>query len=145
MKKTFVLYLLASVLLIGCQPKRVEPLQIGKRWKALLVKENGAIVYREGASGNQRPGYSNFRLDLTNSDEVVFIDIDGRRITGTWILSTDNARIILQNLTPPPSESSGNIEFYITTTPTENTLNVKRTAESRKTGNSINEYELTPE
>lgn len=145
MKKTILLSLLGIVLLISCQPKRVEPPQIGKRWKAFLVKENSTIVYREGASGNQRPGYINFQLDLTNPDEVLFIDLDGRRITGNWILSTDNGRIILQNLTPPPSESSGNIEFYITTTPTENNLNLKRTAESRKTGNSVNEYELVPE
>lgn len=145
MKKNLILCLLGVVLLVSCQPKRVEPLQIGKRWKALLVKENGSIVYREGASGNQRPGYTNFRLDLSSPDEVLFIDLDGRRVTGNWILSTDNGRIILLNLSPPPSESSGNIEFYITNTPTENTLNLKRTNESRKTGNSVNEYELIPE
>jgi hypothetical protein len=145
MKKTIALYLIGSLLLIGCQPKRVEPLQIGIRWKPALVKENGAIVYREGATGNQRPGYTNFRLDLTNPGEVLFIDVDGRRITGTWSLSTDNARLILQNLSPPPSESSGNIEFYVTATPTSTTLNLKRTNESRKTGNSVNEYELIPE
>lgn len=145
MKKNIFLCLFALTLVVSCQPKRVEPPQIGKRWKAELVKENGTLVYQQGASGNQRPGYANFVLDLSSPDEVLFIDLDGRRISGTWVLSTDNARLILQNLTPPPSESSGNIEFYITAPPTENSLHLKRTTESRKTGNSVNEYELIPE
>ncbi|WP_199736756.1 hypothetical protein [Fibrisoma montanum] len=64
--------------------------------------------------------------------------------TGTWSVSPDNQRLILENLTPKPSGSIGTVEFYITATPTEAELHLLRTSESRKTGNSVNEYLLVP-
>lgn len=143
MKKNF--YLIAILLLAACQPKKVEPADIGHIWKARTVKENGVLVYTEGSTGNIQPAYARFRIDLTNPDQVAFMDVDGRKLTGKWTLSTDNGRLILENLSPPPSESSGNIEFYITTPPTGRQLALKRTNESRKTGNTVNEYELVPE
>lgn len=133
------------VLCWSCQPKKVEPANVGKIWKVRTVKENGRLVYTEGATGNVRPSYALFRLDLTAADQVIFTDLDGRRLTGTWTLSTDNSRLILENLTPPPSVTSGNIEFYVSAPPTDNQLLLKRTNESRKTGNTVNEYELVPE
>ncbi|CAG4988377.1 hypothetical protein DYBT9275_00068 [Dyadobacter sp. CECT 9275] len=139
------LYLMVMLLLIACQPKKVEPADIGLLWKARTVKENGVLVYTEGNPANARPGYARLRLDLTQKEQVVFFDIDGRRLVGQWSLSTDNNRLILENLTPPPSESAGNIEFYITEKPARDKLLLKRTNESRKTGNTVNEYELVPE
>lgn len=143
MKKN--LYFIALLLFAACQPKKVEPVDIGIVWKAKSVKENGMLVYTEGNASNAKPGYTRFRLDLTSKEQVVFQDVDGRRLTGQWSLSTDNNRLILENLTPPPSESAGNIEFYINTPPTRQQLSLKRTNESRKTGNTVNEYELVPE
>ncbi len=139
------LYLLALLLLAACQPKEVEPAHIGIIWKAKSVMENGMPVYTEGNASSAKPGYSRLRLDLTSKEQVVFRDIDGRKLSGQWSLSTDNSRLILENLTPPPSESAGNIEFYIIEKPTTTRLLLKRTNESRKTGNSVNEYELIPE
>ncbi|MBE9463998.1 hypothetical protein ACFP1I_07620 [Dyadobacter subterraneus] len=144
--KNYIFSILMSILfLAACQPKKVEPVSVGKVWKPVSVKENGTLVYQDGAATNARPGYSRFRLDLTSSEQVIFTDIDGRKTMGTWSLSTDNQRLILENLSPPPSETIGNIEFYINVPPTNNKLSLKRTAESRKTGNSVNEYELIPE
>ncbi|WP_262485392.1 hypothetical protein [Dyadobacter alkalitolerans] len=37
-----------------------------------------------------------------------------------------------------------NIEFHITDKPAQERLILKRTNESRKTGNTVNEYELVP-
>jgi hypothetical protein len=145
MTKNFTSVLLLLFALSACQPKKVEPISIGKIWKVLTVKENGTLVYSEESTTNARPGYSRFRLDLTLPEMVNFTDLDGRKLAGQWALSTDNQRLILQNLTPPPSESGGNIEFYVITPPTEKQLNLKRTNESRKTGNTVNEYELVPE
>lgn len=144
MKNSILLFTLLAFV-TGCQPKAAEPASVGKIWKALSVKQNGTIVYAEGATTNTKPGYQMFRLDLTAPDQVYFTDLDGRKTEGIWSLSTDNKRLILENLTPPPSESTGNIEFYIVATPTDKELSLKRTNESRKTGNSVNEYVLVPE
>lgn len=132
-------------ILTACQPKKVEPADINIVWKARSVRQNGVVVYTEGNPASTQPGYARFRLDLTAGDQVSFMDVDGRRLVGIWSLSTDNNRLILENLSPPPSGSSGNIEFYLTAAPTHEQLMLKRTNESRKTGNSINEYELVPE
>ena len=145
MKKTTLWLLLAVILLPGCRPKEIAPPDLGKVWKARSVKENGVLVYTEGNPGNLRPGYVDFRLDLTGEKEVVYTDLDGRRLTGDWYMSTDYHRLILENLIPPPSESQGNIEFYINDLLTESQLSLTRTNESRKTGKTINEYELVPE
>ncbi|MFN8354965.1 MAG: lipocalin family protein [Spirosomataceae bacterium] len=138
--------LLFVLSLAACQPKTVAPISdlIGKIWKVQSVKENSVQVYAAGATNNIRPSYINFRLDLSKTSQVTFIDLDGRKTIGTWSLSTDNQRLILQNLVPQPSETNGNIEFYIKSI-TENNLELERTAESRKTGNSLNEYSLIPE
>lgn len=145
MKKT--LFVLIALACWHCQPKAVVPAteQIGKIWKAQTVKENGVVVYQAGNTSNIRPSYVNFRLDLSKPNQVILTDLDGRKNTGTWLLSTDNKRLILQNLNPIPSETNGNIEFYVKNTPTETTLELERTAESRKTGNTINQYVLIPE
>lgn len=139
------MYIILVAVLAACEPKKVEPADINIVWKAKSVKQNGMVVYTEGSSGSTQPGYARFRLDLTAGDQVSFTDVDGRKLVGVWSLSTDNNRLILENLSPPPSESSGNIEFYLTTAPTREQLMLKRTNESRKTGNSVNEYELVPE
>ncbi|TKT92598.1 hypothetical protein [Dyadobacter frigoris] len=144
MRSLIKIFLATSFLMAACEPKQPEPLQIRKVWKAITVTQNGAVVYQQGAANNARPSYSMFRLDLTLTDQVTFIDLDGRKTVGSWSLSTDNQRLILENLVPPPSESTGNIEFYITEA-TKDQLKLKRTTESRKTGNSINEYVLVPQ
>lgn len=137
--------IIVVALMAACQPKKVERADINIVWKAKSVKQNGVVVYTEGNPGSTQPGYARFRLDLTAGDQVTLIDVDGRRLVGSWSLSTDNNRLILENLSPPPSASSGNIEFYLTAPPNRENLMLKRTNESRKTGNSINEYELVPE
>jgi hypothetical protein len=128
----------------ACQPKEVDTLDIRKTWKALTVKENGVVVYNAIGTKNTRPLYAGFRLDLSSIDKVIFTDVDNRKVTGRWSLSTDYKRLILEELTPPPSETSGNVEFHITSSASDRLL-LKRTAFSQKTGNTLNEYELVPE
>jgi hypothetical protein len=154
MKKTFLFVLphlgvrglFLLLLMAGCQPKAITPVSslIGKIWKAQTVKENTILVYTNGATSSVRPGYVRFRLDLTKPDMVLLTDIDGRLTTGTWLVSTDNKRLILNNLSPAPSDTQGIIEYNILQTPDENSLQLQRTADSRKTGNSTNEYGLIP-
>lgn len=128
----------------SCQPKEVAPLNINRVWQAQLVKEANTTVYTKDATANVKPGYVNFRLDLTSPTVVKLIDIDNRTITGTWSVSPDNKRLILENLKPQPTNTIGTVEYYIVTPPTETSLPLQRTAESRKTGNTINEYVLVP-
>ena len=142
MKVTLVLVCLA--LGWSCRPKPIVPVSIGKVWQAQLVKEGATTVYTQGGAGNIRPGYANFRLDLSTPDNVSLTDIDGRTSVGTWTVSTDNKRLILANLVPKQSETIGTIEYYIVIAPTDTQLQLQRTAESRKTGNSINDYTLGP-
>lgn len=140
-------FILVALVCWQCQPKAITPANdlIGRIWKAQRVKENGVVVYQAGSTSNIRPSYVNFRLDLSKPNQVILTDLDGRKNTGTWVLSTDNKRLILQNLVPIPSDTNGNIEFYLKNTLTESSLELERSAESRKTGNSINEYLLIPE
>lgn len=148
-RKWSTLFIIQFTLFIysSCQPKAVTPIDglIGKVWKAKSVKEGTTVVYTDGGTGNVKPGYSGFRLDLTKKDQVTLKDIDGRTLTGTWSVSTDNTRLILEKLQPNPTGTVGTIEYLFLSLPTATNMNMQRTAESRKTGNSINEYELVPE
>lgn len=145
----FLFFTLHSSLFIqfSCQPKQVTPIDglIGKVWKAKSVKEGATVVYTTGGTNNVKPGYNSFRLDLTKKDQVTLKDIDGRTLVGTWSVSTDNSRLILENLVPKPTGTIGTVEFVFLATPTDASMNMQRTAESRKTGNTVNEYELVPE
>jgi hypothetical protein len=134
-------------LLIGCQPKPVVSLadQLGRVWQAQTVREGDVLVYSLGGSSNTKPGYTNFRLDLSQPGIVKLKDIDGRILTGTWTVSTDNQRLILADLNPRPTNTNGTIEYYLAEVPTNASLKLERTAESRKTGNSLNQYGLIPE
>lgn len=139
--------LLLLSLLAGCQPKPVPSIadQLGRVWQAQTVKEGDMLVYTLGGSTNVKPGYINFRLDLSQPGVVKLKDIDGRQLTGTWTVSTDNRRLLLLGLNPRPTNTDGSIEYYIAEVPTEASLKLERTAESRKTGNSLNQYGLIPE
>lgn len=147
MKNIILLYSCFLLILMGCEPQKTVPITdlLGKKWKAKLVREGTQVVFSAGGVNNLKPGYANFRLDLSSPTQVLFKDIDGRILTGTWTVSTDNQRLILENLVPKPTGTVGTVEFYITDTPTADLLKLERTAESRKTGNSINTYELIPE
>ena len=146
MKKQLSLFFLL-VGLGGCQPTPVTPITnlINKVWKANTVKEATVLVYTLGATNNINPGYTNFRLDLSQPDKVSLTDVDGRLTVGTWTVSTDNQRLILDNLNPKPTNTDGSVEYYITSVPSGLSLSLERTAESRKTGNTINDYALIPQ
>jgi hypothetical protein len=139
--------ILLALMLIGCQPKPLTPItsQISKVWKANTVKEGDVLVFTLGASSNIKPGYAGYRLDLSQVDKATLKDIDGRLLTGTWRVSTDNKRLILDNLVPKPTKTSGLIEFTILPPPDGSSLNLQRLDESRKTGNTLNQYGLIPE
>ncbi len=145
LRKTGALFALAA-LVLGCRAKEIAPITdlLGRGWKAQTVKEANTLVYTAGAASNVKPAYAGYRLDLSSPTKAILKDVDGKETVGTWTVSTDNQRLILENLVPKPSNTNGIVEFYIRAEPTDASLRLQRTAESRKTGNSVNEYDLVP-
>lgn len=141
-------WLMALILVsAACKPK-VVPLseKIAKTWTANIVKEGSTVVYTKGASSNVKPGYTSFKLALSNpsgSRTATLTEVDGNTFTGTWELSADEKKLILRNLNPQPTGTNGVIEFTINGDVTDTQLNLTRTAASLKTGGTINDYQLT--
>jgi hypothetical protein len=150
MKKTylsaFFCLLVLATLFAGCKKKTtVVPVadKIAKAWTARKVDENSTTVYTKGGANNVRPGYSNFRLDLSSKPNATLVDWDGNRFTGTYTVPSDT-RLVLSGLTPQPTGTSGTIEFNISGLNDAGTeVTLTRTAASQKTGGTINIYTLT--
>ncbi len=126
--------------------KKVEPVseRIAKAWTAEIVNHDNVVVYSRGGSSNTWPGYSSFRLTLTSasgSNKVSYTEWNGDKFEGEWELQGDS-KLILKNLVPQPTASSGTIEFTITSLD-DNKLVLTRTDASKKTGDTINSYTLT--
>lgn len=139
--------LVASVgigLLVGCSgAAKVAPVseRIAKIWSARSVDENQTTVYSQTGTGNSRPGYVNFRLDLSNATTVRYTEFDGSTFSGQWTVPSDT-RLVLSNLTPQPTGTTGTIDFTIGSL-SAGELVISRTSSSQKTGNTTNKYTLT--
>lgn len=137
------LMLLLTLSVIACGGKEtVTPVseRVKKAWTAQTVKENTALVYTKGATGNAR-NYGAFRLDLRNPPTVSFTDWDGLTSVGQYEVPSDT-RLVLKNLNPQPTGTNGTIEFTINSVG-DNQLDLTRTSSSPKTGGSTNQYILT--
>ncbi|MEI7587497.1 hypothetical protein [Runella sp.] len=141
---TFLGAVVIGVFLIsGCKPK-VKPLSeiIGKVWSAQVVKEGSAVVYTKGGTNNVQAGYINFRLDLSSPTSVTYKERDGNTFTGQWELQEGTTNtLVLKNLTPQPTGTSGTITFTINSS-SETEFVITRTTASQKTGGTINNYTL---
>ncbi|KQS25367.1 hypothetical protein [Dyadobacter sp. Leaf189] len=149
MKKSYSLIwciaLIVTLINAGCKEK-VKPAseRIAKAWTAESVKHGSAVAYTRGGSNNSVPGYSAFRLTLTNSSgsmTATLTDWDGFTTNGTWALD-GNTKLILKDLVPQPTGTGGTIEFTINTLE-DSKLVLTRLKGSSKTGGTINEYTLT--
>ncbi|ACT94770.1 hypothetical protein Dfer_3562 [Dyadobacter fermentans DSM 18053] len=137
--------MILGLIATGCKDK-VKPVseRIAKAWTAESVKHGATVVYTRGGSGNIEAAYSGFRLTLTNSNgtkTATLVDVDGKTFTGNWDLEGDT-KLVLSNLTPPPTGSGGKIEFTISGLEDAKVVLTRITA-SPKTGGTINEYTLT--
>ncbi len=148
-KHVRILFGLTALVLFAaaCKPK-VVPLseKIAKTWTVGTVKENSTVVFTKGGASNVKPGYSAFKLVLTNANgtqTATLTEVDGSTFTGTWELSSDEKRLTLRNLNPQPTGTNGVIEYTINGDVTDTQLNLTRTAASLKTGGTINDYQLT--
>ncbi|NID11331.1 hypothetical protein F7231_14240 [Fibrella aestuarina] len=107
---------------------------------AASVLEGSTTVYTSGGTSNTKPGYSQFRLNLSNPPAVTYTAVDGSVFTGTYTVVGDN-QIVLSGLTPQPSGTNGTITFTITNL-ADGTVTLTRTTPDQKTGNTTNVYNL---
>ncbi|CAG5009263.1 hypothetical protein DYBT9275_04457 [Dyadobacter sp. CECT 9275] len=134
-----------TLLASGCK-KKVKPLseRIAKTWTAESVDHATTVVYTRGGSANSWPGYSDFRLILTTASGVnsaTLTEWNKDSFTGTWELEGDT-KLILKNLVPVPTGTSGTIEFTINSID-DSKLVITRLSTSKKTGDTINKYTLS--
>lgn len=139
--KTICILLVSILVVTGCKPK-VTPLaeRIVKSWTVSSVKEGNNVVFTQGGTTNIRPGYTSFRIEFQPSGTVVFTDFDGTRFTGQWELEGDT-KLVLKNLTPQPTGTSGMIEFTISDF-TDTSMTLTRTTANVKTGGTVNVYQM---
>lgn len=123
----------------------------GKTFKAYQVKEGSMIVYKDGATNNIIPGYSQFRLKLEIDDRPVKVAIltefTGETFNGRWDLTEDDTgkqTLKLIALIPQPTNTNGTIEFEVKMI-TSKELQLNSLKDNPKTGGTINEYLLIPE
>lgn len=143
MRTTCIFFVLLTAF-IGCKSAdKVQPVseRIANVWTAQSVDENQTTVYTRGGTSSIRPGYAGFRLDLSQTTSVRYTEFDGTTFTGTWTVPTDT-RLVLSNLNPQPTGTTGTIEFTINTFDNSQLVLV-RTTTSQKTGNSTNRYTLS--
>lgn len=146
MKKTqYTLLITLSAffyILTGC--KREEPAvpvadRIKNLYVAASVNEGATTVYTSGGASNTKPGYSQFRLNLSNPPAVTYTEVDGSVFTGTYTLVGDT-QIVLNNLTPVPT--GGNPITFNISNLADGTVTLTRTTPNPKTGNTLNVYNL---
>lgn len=128
---------------IACRKTEITPVseQIRKVWSAHVVQENSTTVFTKGASNNAKPGYSNFRLDLSTASIVKLTEFENTTFTGQWNVSADEKTLTLTSLNPQPNGTNGTIQYSIGAL-SDNALTLIRTSANAKTGGSLNEYQL---
>ena len=152
MKKPYYTFLIALCtlfyVLASCKPSTpAVPVsdQVKNNYVAASVNEGSATVYTSGSTSNIKPGYSQFRLNLSNPPAATFTTVDGITFTGTYSLSSDNSQIILTGLTSSanqqPTGTNGTITFAISEL-ADGTVTLTRTTPDQKTGNTTNVYRL---
>jgi hypothetical protein len=146
MKKIVSLLAVAVLLFsisVGCKEK-IAPFseRVAKVWTAGLVLENTAVVYSSGGTGNLKPGYSSYRLNLSSPPNATITEVDGQTYTGTYTVEGEN-KIVISGIKPEPTGTGGTLEFIVNSLSADNTeLIVTLNGLYPKTGNTTNKYTL---
>lgn len=130
-------------LFMGCKGNSPAPVseRIAKVWTASRVDENSTTVFTRGGTGNIRPTYTNWKLDLSSPPTARYTEWDGNTFTGQYTVTNDNT-LTLTGLNPPPTGTNGTITFTINSIDDTN-LKLTNNATSAKTGGTTNVYTLT--
>ena len=137
--------LLLTLIVMSCDKQKAKPISevIQKVWLANIIKENSSVVFTKGNTANTRPGYSQFKLNIS-AGAASLTEFEGSTFTGQWELAAGDKKLILKNLSPQPTGTNGTIEFDISAI-SETQLSLNRTNTNQKTGSSITFYELIPQ
>jgi hypothetical protein len=150
MKKliNFLPILLAFVLVVSsCSKSTPEPTvkeKLQRVWTASSVKWDADQVYAKTGTSS-RPGYSQFKLDLSNATAAAMTDFDGNSFSGTWSLSSDDKTLTLSGLSGAngaPTGSGGKIEFSVIGTVSTTAVNLKTVAPQVKATSKIVDLNL---
>lgn len=115
--------------------------RIAKVWVAKIVQQGSSVVFQSGATGNDEPGYSSYKLDLSTPPTVRLNEFDGNVFVGNYSLSEDGTTLTLNGLTPEPSDSNGSLEFTISSF-ADGELVIKANGPYSKTGGTLNTLTL---
>ncbi|MDP5120511.1 MAG: hypothetical protein NWQ46_02865 [Spirosomaceae bacterium] len=146
MKKALSLISLLSITLVfisGCGGG-VAPVseRVAKVWSARIVKHGSTIVYSRGGTNNSSPGYATYSLNLASAPNVRLTEVEGTTFAGNYEVPSDT-RLVLTNLSPQPTGSSGNLEFTIQSIAEDGSEMVILGTAYAKTGGTVNTYTLT--
>lgn len=146
MKKALSLVTLLAFTLVfvsGCKEK-VDPVskRIAKTWTARIVKHGSSIVYSRGNANNSNPGYENYSLNLSSAPNVRLTEVEGTIFTGNYEVPSDT-KLILNNLSPEPTGTSGTLEYTIQSISEDGSEMVIAGTAYAKTGGTVNTYTLT--
>ncbi len=140
--KRLSLFLLV-VSLGACAPSNEPDCMECRNWKVIQVKENDLVVYSTNGP-SLYPAYADFKFNLLNDDrKVIYRDIIGAEFTGNWGINPEKTKLMINNLEPLLYGAQTELIFDIISM-TENLLVLKNTTTNPKTGDTINEYTLTP-
>ncbi len=130
---------------MSCSKQKVKAISeiIQKVWVSNIIKENNLAVFTKGNTSNIRAGYAQFKLNLSTGT-VSITEFEGSVFSGQWELSADNKKLILKNLSPQPTGTTGTIEFEINAA-SESQLSLSRTSINQKTGSTLTSYDLIPQ
>ncbi|GGM82644.1 hypothetical protein GCM10010967_12900 [Dyadobacter beijingensis] len=140
--KILLRMLLLSAIAFSCKsPAPTVPEKIGKTWTARTVEENNIVVFQKASTSNSKPGYENYRLDLSIKDIALLTELDKSMFSGVWALSSYNTLLTLSELNPQPTGSKGSLQYQILPV-SEKAMELRLTTTSIKTGGTTNEYLL---
>ena len=115
-----IVVLMVSIF-VGCKEKIVPfSERVAKVWNARIVLENTAVVYSSGGTGNLKPGYSSYKLNLASPPNATITEVDGQTYSGTYTVEGEN-KIILTGITPEPTGTGGTLEFTVNSLSSDNT------------------------
>lgn len=137
------LFAITAIFISGCG-ETIPPVseRVAKTWSARIVRHGGTIVYSRGNPNNLSPGYANYSLNLSSAPNARLTELEGTTFAGNYEVPSDS-RLILTNLSPEPTGSSGQLEYTIQEIAEDGSEMVIVGTAYAKTGGTINTYTLT--
>lgn len=140
--KRISIAVLLCIIVLSCEPREVDTINIRHIWKVMSVKENGVLVFDAANLDGASRAYSRFEIDLTDANTVKMTEKGGIKVTGDWTLSRDYKKMMLTNMVATASlQAIDSSEFDIISTK-GSVLMLARTTTDSKSGRILAAYTL---